>query len=157
MHHTVYRPSDPKTKQSSVEKFHWWVWPFNICTPVLFHNLEIKHLVNNVSNTSSHFHPWQCVLHDQKKQMLFLPTNSEGVDVMSCTALQMFSTASVNQSGAIVTRISEKKKWSYCTVKLFLHSYTTINSCPHPPFLLSITCWMCCLLHKDSQAYSAWK
>lgn len=42
-----------------------------IYTPVLLHNLDIKHLVNNVSNTSSRFHLWQsrlnteCVSHGQ--------------------------------------------------------------------------------------------
>lgn len=98
MHHRVWAIQG--TSGQSIPEHKWGQWKksgvqlmtFPVYAPVLFHNLDIKHLVNNVSNTSSHFHLQQlllnthCVSRIIKQQM-----NSEiAADVVSFTALQPF-------------------------------------------------------------------
>ncbi len=70
---------------------------------MLFHNLDIKHLVNNVSNNASHFHLWQsllnteCISHDQTADVVSARQfrGSSRRDVVYCSPNA--STASVNQ------------------------------------------------------------
>lgn len=127
-----------------------------IYTPALLHNLDIKHLVNNVSNTSSRFHLWQsrlnteCVSHGQTADVVSARQfrGSSRRDVIRCSPT--VCTASVNQL------MTEQKlhflivQWNY----FYIISQLWI---PAPPSLVSITCWMFRLLHKISPAYSVWK